>query len=53
MIKQEHIDRARTIGLDSWELQSFMQLRKNASIKSQIEALKSDSQWQEDHTNDY
>ena len=49
MKEQEIINEAISIGNDSYELQHFMQLKKTASNKSQIEALKSDQSWQRDH----
>jgi hypothetical protein len=47
--KEEIINEAISIGNDSYELQHFMQLKKTASKESQIEALKSDRAWQQDH----
>ena len=49
MKKPKHVKEAKLIGNDSWELINFTQLPKNASRKRQIEALKDDQKWQEDH----
>ncbi len=47
--KKETFTEATSIGDDSYELQAFMQLKTSASTKKQIEALKSDQRWQQDH----
>jgi len=52
MKHMKHIAQANAIGRDSWELNNFQQLRKNASAASQVEALKRDQKWQEDHMGD-
>ena len=49
MIHPRHRAEAKAIGDDSWELLNFQQLRRNASVKSQVEALERDRKWQEDH----
>lgn len=50
MKNPDHVARATEIGNDSWQLQHFEQLRKNASIAAQIEALESDQLWQAHHS---
>ncbi len=49
MKKPEHIETAVDIGNDSWELINFNQLPKNASVKRQVEALRADRNWQQNH----
>ena len=49
MKKAVHIEEAKKIGEDSFDLLSYNQLPKNASIVQQVEALKDDAKWQEDH----
>lgn len=49
MKNEEIIKEAFKIGRDSYELQHFMQLNKRVGIKKQIEALKQDQVWQQDH----
>ena len=49
MIQPRHRAEAKAIGSDSWELLAFSQLRRNASAKSQVEALRRDQKWQELH----
>lgn len=51
MKKPEYIKEAKEIGDDSWDLSQFLDLPKNASKKQQIEALKSEAKWMEDHIN--
>ena len=43
--------RAKSIGDDSWELLNFTDLPHDASKERQIEALKQDQMWQENHLN--
>ncbi len=45
-----HIKEIKAIGADSWELQHFTALKKNASRTSQLEALIRDCCWLRDHT---
>ncbi len=52
MKEAKHIEEAKHISADSWQLLNFMQLRKNASKASQIEALRADQLWQENHNNE-
>ena len=49
MIQDRHRKEAKAIGDASWELMAFSQLPRNASAKRQVEALKQDQKWQEDH----
>lgn len=49
MSGEDIVIEAISIGSDSYELQNFMVLKKTASKESQIEALKSDQNWQRDH----
>jgi len=49
MIRKETFLEATKIGDDSYELQAFMKLEMTASRKRQIEALKADQRWQQDH----
>ncbi len=49
MIKPEHIEEAKRIGNDSWILNQFLDLPKDASKKEQIKALQSEAQWMRDH----
>jgi len=49
--RQEHIEEAERIGADSWGLNSFNDLPRDASCLKQIEALKADRRWIEDHIN--
>ena len=44
--------RAKRIGDDSYGLINFDSLPNNASIREQIEALREDQKWQEDHMNE-
>jgi len=52
MKHKEHIDRAKQIGDDSWELLNFMQLPQDASAGEQAEALEKDKTWQQDKNNE-
>jgi hypothetical protein len=49
MARKEIFIEATKIGNDSYELQAFMQLKVSANRKKQIEALKADQRWQQDH----
>ena len=49
MKKDEHIEAAKSIGNDSWELINYSQLPKNASAARQVKALEDDLKWLEDH----
>ena len=49
MKKPQHIAEARAIAGDSFELMHYGQLRKNASVARQVEALKRDQAWQKMH----
>lgn len=49
MKSKNHIENAKAIGDDSWELLNYTQLPSNASAARQIEALKADQDWQRNH----
>lgn len=49
MKRKNHIEDAKAIGDDSWELLNYTQLSSNASAARQIEALKADQDWQRNH----
>jgi len=52
-VKQtEHIKEANDIGNNSYQLLNFAQLPKDASAEAQVEALKQDATWQENHASD-
>jgi hypothetical protein len=42
-------EEAKAIGKDSYSLLNFERLPLNASVSKQIEALRADRRWQEDH----
>lgn len=48
-MKAKHKKEAETIGADSYELIHFNQLPINATTEQQIEALKKDQNWQNNH----
>jgi len=52
MIKPQHRAEAEAIGADSWRLLNFSQLPDNASRERQLDALRADKKWQEDHMNE-
>lgn len=52
MKETAHIQEARHIGADSYELQHFEQLPENATKQQQIDAIAEDIQWQHDHTSE-
>ncbi len=45
-------DVAKSIGDDSFELLNFTQLPDTASVQEQVDALRADQMWQEDHHNE-
>lgn len=51
MKKLEHRLEAERIGADSWNLLNWSRLPRNANTRRQIEALRRDKKWLEDHIN--
>ena len=49
MKHKHHIQEAATIGKDSYWLMHFEQLPPGASLRRQVDALKADKRWQEQH----
>ena len=49
MKQPKHIKEAHEIGRMSFALLNYEALPKNASVNRQVEALKRDQSWQEDH----
>ena len=47
--KRRHIIEAHAIGDDSWSLINFQSLPKSATVAEQVDALKADRKWQENH----
>jgi len=49
MKQLEHIQKAKEIGADSWGLINFGSLPYNASAAKQVEALRADMRWMQEH----
>ena len=49
MIEKGHKKEAKNIGDNSFELLNFVQLPDTATAEKQIQALRADQDWQEDH----
>jgi hypothetical protein len=48
--KSRHVITAHGIGDNSYYLMNFHSLPKTATAQEQVDALKNDRRWQEDHT---
>ena len=49
MKRDDHVQEAKDIGDNSFDLICFNQLPKRSSVPEQIAALRSDQRWQENH----